>query len=68
MSITQTSFYGLNEAIEQDRMANAPELMVVRQNVREPMEQAHEPTHRQPWESLLTIGIGVAVMMIAAFI
>jgi hypothetical protein len=68
MSNTQTSFFGLDDAIERDRMANSPELMVVRKNVREPMEQGHELKHSQQWEPLLTIGLGVAVMMIAAFI
>jgi hypothetical protein len=68
MSNTQTSFFGLNDAIERDRMANSPELSVVRKSVHEPMEQGHESAHPRPWEPLLTIGIGVAIMMIAAFI
>jgi hypothetical protein len=67
MSNTQARMFSLHDAIERDRMANSPELKVVRKVVHEPMEQAHEPTHSQPWEALLTIGIGVAIMMIAAF-
>jgi hypothetical protein len=68
MSNTQTSFYGINDAIERDRMASSPELLVVRKVVHEPMEQGHERTTPRLWEPWLTIGIGVVVMMIAAFI
>ena len=68
MSNTQTNFFGLDDAIERDRIANTPELLVVRKDDHEPMEQRHEPTSPRPWEPWLTIGIGVAVMMIAAFI
>lgn len=68
MSNTQTSFFGLNDAIERDRMANAPEILVVRKDDHELKESRHESTTPRLWEPWLTIGIGVAVMMIAAFI
>ena len=68
MSNTQTSFFGLNDAIERDRLANAPEISLVRKDDLDLKESRHEPTTPRAWEPWLTIGIGVAVMMIAAFV
>ncbi len=68
ISNTQTSFFGLNDAIERDRMANSRELSVVRKDVFDPVKQGHAPTPPRAWEPWVTIALGVVVMMIAAFI
>ena len=67
MSNTQARFSGIHDAIERDRLVNPREVVVAGKDAEGPQVQHREAAPRREWEPWVTIGIGLSVMMIAAF-